>query len=289
MVTQLKCNKCWQVAKERAYTTVCGHFLCVSCIDPISGTHSSCPGCEYSFLKSTDIQEVQLSPDSSIKRILCGYPPDLIMEMMKHAILFWNNQRDIDQQYTTFQYKRELSRVGKSEQQLSDQLVEHKNQLNRTRNELDQLKEDLQKEKRERAEMSEKYAERSRQKRQYQELYEELKTKLETGQFNHDNQHPSIINQKQSNSFSLASRIVKTPKLRPPSRAGIFRQGVSITGVKENLNSGEEQPAVLKCRGDRFSVLRNATPLSKSSGLVNNYMKTPAFSFKRPMFTKNTQ
>ncbi|KAL0210575.1 hypothetical protein RCL1_005011 [Eukaryota sp. TZLM3-RCL] len=272
-MTTLRCNKCWKTPSNKAVSTICGHHFCYECATTFEHSHK-CPGCDHPCINRGDLQEISCVPDPSLKRILCGYSPDVILESARIALAFWNNQKDVEQQYCVYQYKRELNKCTQNEKQLSEELLEHKNSLNRMSLHIKDLEDELNQEKLRSSELNEKYMEKTRQKRQFQELYETLRNKSDTNSFQRQTVHDvHVVNE----TNILPASWLRTPTLHNRSAAP-----PSSALSREQLRTPQ---MFASTRGDRFNVLRTKSPLSVNK-TVHSIGKSFALSSRTPGFRK---
>ncbi|XP_053698585.1 E3 ubiquitin-protein ligase CCNB1IP1-like [Sabethes cyaneus] len=96
---QLVCNArdCFQKIDHIAWITRCSHVFCEQHGQDVKlrqAVSTSCPACGARIHDDFGIVERSLS-DSVHSRalLLCGYSPDIIMEIANSAITFWNFQK----------------------------------------------------------------------------------------------------------------------------------------------------------------------------------------------------
>ncbi|XP_055633207.1 E3 ubiquitin-protein ligase CCNB1IP1-like [Toxorhynchites rutilus septentrionalis] len=96
---QLICNarECFKKIEDTAWITCCSHIFCAQHGKEIKlrqATSPGCPACGSRFRNESDLVERKLNHSLQFRALLlCGYSPELVMEIANNAITFWNFQK----------------------------------------------------------------------------------------------------------------------------------------------------------------------------------------------------
>ncbi|VDD80211.1 unnamed protein product [Mesocestoides corti] len=128
----LACNyrKCRQPLVDTAIVTICQHIFCIP-HGPVLGPgqhRTSCPVCNSALDRSAnDFIEIDLQPSDRFKSlILAGQSPELILDIAKRAINFYELQQSLRSQFLEYIAAKAFEKTKSMEKELKSVLVKMK-------------------------------------------------------------------------------------------------------------------------------------------------------------------
>ncbi|XP_076917717.1 E3 ubiquitin-protein ligase CCNB1IP1 homolog isoform X2 [Bidens hawaiensis] len=177
----MRCNACWQELEGRAITTSCGHLLCHEDARKIISNNEACPVCDQVLSKS-HMKPVDLNPnDEWVNMAMAGISPQILMKSSHKSIMFYIGQKELEMQYKmnriVAQCRQKCEAMQEKFTGKMEQVHAAYQQMAKRCQILEQENENLLKDKQE---LQEKFSEKSRQKRKLDEMYDQLRSELDT-------------------------------------------------------------------------------------------------------------
>ncbi|XP_058813764.1 E3 ubiquitin-protein ligase CCNB1IP1-like [Topomyia yanbarensis] len=143
---QLICNArdCFKKIDDVAWITCCSHVFCAQHGKDakLRQTGSaSCPACGSRFRDDFGVVERNLNSSPQYRALLlCGYSPEVIMEIANNAITFWNFQK----QQVCLNLERKLEYYRESVSRLKKEVAQEKSDAESKTNRLEKQLEQAQ-------------------------------------------------------------------------------------------------------------------------------------------------
>eukprot|EP00667_Euglena_gracilis_P027326 EG_transcript_33697 len=175
----MKCNACWADITGLAFVTRCQHCFCERDARRAFSESMDCPACGK-VLTRKDIKDVHVEPSEDFKAMaLCGFPPEVIIDMCHAGIQFWAGQQRILIGYEQHLRRKTETRTQQLEKEHQDQAVAAESERKLLANAAKRTEEQLEMQRRDHRELQEKFSAVAREKNKVYELYTQLKRKHE--------------------------------------------------------------------------------------------------------------
>ncbi|XP_076444069.1 E3 ubiquitin-protein ligase CCNB1IP1-like [Babylonia areolata] len=256
-----KCRK--RLGSSFAWVTSCSHIFCDG-----DGTREFtnslvCPACDTTLPSKYDIVRLDLRPTEQFKAVaLCGFKPEIIMEICTRAIAFWNYQ--VHQEQT---YQEHLASKTREKMTQLDQYYEHvvnrlqaelttlKSQIASTKKKLDQYESKCK-------EMNAKLTEKNRQHIKLQGLYEALRRRCVTpASFNSGAPETADFRDPNPQAFMM-NLFPRDDVLGPPGNSA---RGCHVTASDVHGTPRRSPPE------REFTIRPNHTPLAGDVGSLHRF------------------
>ncbi|KAJ1704752.1 hypothetical protein LUZ63_004531 [Rhynchospora breviuscula] len=171
----MRCNACWRELEGQAISTTCGHLFCTEDATKILRNDAACPICDQVLSKSL-MKPVNTNPDdNSTNMSMLGLSPQTLMKSMYKSVMFYMGQKELEMKYkmnsVVSQYRQRCEAMQEKFTEKLEQVHSAYQTVGKRcqtmQQEIDALTKDKQ-------ELQEKYAEKSRQKRQLEEMFDQL-------------------------------------------------------------------------------------------------------------------
>ncbi|EUB65025.1 E3 ubiquitin-protein ligase CCNB1IP1 [Echinococcus granulosus] len=129
---ELACNyrKCRQPLVETAIVTICQHIFCLSHGPGLeTGQHrTNCPACNSPLDRNAnDFIEVDLQPSDRFKSlILAGQSPEIILDITRRAITFYELQQSLRSQFLEYVAAKSIEKTRSIEKELKSLMLKMK-------------------------------------------------------------------------------------------------------------------------------------------------------------------
>eukprot|EP00808_Paulinella_micropora_P012521 g12076.t1 len=280
-MSQLRCNRCWEVLAETACVTSCSHIYCLKDAREIFARSSECPSCETTLDRNRDLCQIKMDGEFAFPP-LWGLSPMRIMKIATDAVEFWQYQKKAEIQKLQHSKAAKEKKFRNIEQGLKRKLMEAENERNTLLHERNTAKEDCRLLQKQNCALKEENKEKSRMYQKYDEVFRQVSggsrplaimPASKTTKPNHPApRSPSF------DTLAASSHRISTP--------------LFVSGSDRNLQKSHESEAASLSRGgvqkapasgDRFAIMRRGltTPV-QSKEVASPSTHRDSFSQQSP-------